>query len=342
MRIIVLFLLTIILLTGCDEKAKTTHQQSTMLNTDILTEEKTTDTSKDSEDVYPDETKMSKDIDSIGGNVITFDERQSYTLTTSTVTIDKASKNKENFTVYCTAKQESKDFTAANKYILTYNFYEIGGWILDDCTLDEINMTPISMCPEWLATQALHESFGFTHSEFIKSEKNGENDYSMFYNGYIECAYADEIYECAVRCCYDNAWGWACYPDVEDIDYDFSRIYGNWYGEDSTYSNQENNEKKCWLNIQSVDMKSGIIMVTIEILKGTLHVEPIEIMGYIEENDQKEVDNYGKPYFRAEVALPLEILGQFDSNMVYVQFDQNYGVKAIEYSGDWMAAVKVN
>ena len=352
MRKIAILILVAILLTGCNEKSnnknETVNSNSTkstelQANTEIKTidtqpEEKNTEPTKVSVDVYPNESKMSKDIDSIGGNVITFNETQSYTLTTSTVTIDKASKNEKNLTVYCTAKQESKEFTAANKYLLTYNFYEIGGWILDDCTLQEINMTPIAICPEVLATQTLHEFFGFTHSDYIKSEKVNDAEYIIYYKGYIEYAYADRIFDCMVRCCYDDAWGWACYPDYEDCYYDFTKMYYCWYIEDTTYGNKENSGRKCLVNVKQVDWKNGTVTFNIEMQKGGLYIEPTDFVGYISYTSQHEVKNYDRPYYYVEIALPEEIVGPY-SNPMCIYFDENYGVKEVRYDCDSMMII---
>lgn len=356
MRIFLMFLITTILLTGCNEKSnsknETANSNSTKSTevqtnteketTDIQPEEKDTEPTKVSVDVYPNESKMSKDIDSIGGNVITFNETQSYTLTTSTVTIDKASKNEKSLVVYCTAKQESEEFTAANKYVLTYNFYEIGGWILDDCILEEINMTPNSLCPKDLAYQSLHDLFGFTHCEFLSSEKLNETECVLSYRGYIEYSYCNKIFDCLVKCTYDNEWGWSCYPDYEDISFDFSKIYGNWYCEDPTYTNSECKEKKCWLNVINIDMENETAIFSIEISHGSLYVAPVEITGFIFKNDIDEIEKYGRPNYYVELVLPQELIGPYYENTLYIQFDENYGVKAIEYGSSWMTGVKVN
>lgn len=355
MRILLLFLTATILLTGCsgktkdnDKSEKSNSTKSTKIqanketkNTDTQTEEKNTESTKDSVDVYPNESKMSRDIDSVGGNVITFDEKQSYTLTTNEVIIDKASKNDKNLVVYCTAKQTNEEFAAANKYVLTYNFYEIGGWILDNCTLQEINMTPKALCPEELATRVLHEFFGFTHSDYMKSEKLNDTECVIYYTGYIEYAYANKIFDCMVRCCYDDEWGWACYPDYQDCNYDFSKMYCGWYAENTDYSHQANNEKKCWVNVKQVDWKNGTATFNIEMLKGRLYIKPTDFVGYISYTTQSEVDNYNRPFYYAEIKLPEEIVGPY-SNPMYIYFDENYGVKEVWYSGDGMVVVGKN
>ena len=48
----------------------------------------------------------------------------------------------EQYVVYCTATQESDMFKASNSYKMTYNFYDVGGWELDECIVEKIDMIP--------------------------------------------------------------------------------------------------------------------------------------------------------------------------------------------------------
>ena len=116
---------------------------TTEMNTNATTEATTEDSN-----VLPDETKMATDIDDFGGNVIAFSDGDSYTVETKSVVVDKASQEEKQFVVYCTATQESDLFNGSNSYVLTYNYYEIGGWILDECTISSISMTPKKILPK--------------------------------------------------------------------------------------------------------------------------------------------------------------------------------------------------
>jgi len=48
----------------------------------------------------------------------------------------------EQYVVYCTATQKSDMFKASNSYKMTYNFYDVGGWVLDECIVEKIDMIP--------------------------------------------------------------------------------------------------------------------------------------------------------------------------------------------------------
>lgn len=207
---------------------------------------------------FPDEKQIVVDIDEAGANKIYFSDEQSYSLKTESVTIDKAKKEEKSYIVYCTAKQESKKFAAKNKYILTYNYYEVGGWILDECTIDEINMTP--KCG--LSKKKINEyisSMGYSAVECIKSKKTSDTSYTYDYSAIIEHPYMDAVYNITVTCEYTNFIGWNITAEESFDHNDWSKVYGKWY----TEFDDGDNHFTCTLNVKEINEQQGTIIVDV-------------------------------------------------------------------------------
>lgn len=184
---------------------------------------------------FPSENQMAKDIDSFGANVISL-ENGEYTLETKSIKIDKAKKEPEQYLVYCTATQESDMFKANNSYVMTYNYYDIGGWVLDECYVENVDMTPKTSIPEEEARDYADGGNNFTSLEYSETEKVSDVQYIFHYVGKYEYTYMDDIYNIDVTCTYDNEYGWSLYSEEISSYHDWSKMYGTWSGENTASS----------------------------------------------------------------------------------------------------------
>lgn len=291
-------------------------------------------------DVYPDTAKMAADIDASGANFIRFDMEESYTMTTMDVSIDKASKEDKTFIVYCTANQENEYFKGKNKYRLTYKFYEIGGWILEEYDLEDINMTPIELCYKELAAEALETTFNFSEYELVKTEKIEDDDCVYYYRGIYNYNYAVKTLECTVRCMYDNANGWSCFANYNDYEFDFSKMYGEWYGEYLYYGTDST--KNCTLKVKEIDFKNKKAVVYIDIRSGMYDPLPTEIVGTICNSKESEIKNYNEALYYVKVSVPYPEGLTLSGTTVWIYFDENYGVKKVENNSDHIMMTKIN
>lgn len=225
-RFLVCMLLATMVITACGKKD----------NTDIENKKETTiketqeSTIAEEDGSFPSENQMTKDIDSFGANVICL-ENGEYTLKTKSIKIDKAKKDTEQYLVYCTATQESDMFKANNSYVMTYNYYDIGGWVLDECYVEKVDMIPKKTISEEDAKSYADNGYNFGVLKKLDLEKVSDTEYIYHYVGKYEYTYMDDIYNIDVSCEYDNENGWCVYSDVNSSYHDWSKMYGTWYGE---------------------------------------------------------------------------------------------------------------
>lgn len=327
--------LMMVFLVACGKEDKTVEQETTEIasNTDAqattegqkTTEEKTTEATTEDAMVEPDETKMALDIDEYGGNVVTFYDGESYTLDTKAVVIDKASKEEKSFIVYCTATQENDMFTAENSYVLTYNFYEIGGWILDYCTLDTINMTPKCIYPKE-EVESFLTSYGYTSFEYVKEEKISDTSYNYYYNAVMEYPFMNTINEVVVSCYYDNSYGWEKYSYINSSYNDWSKMYGTWYTE---YSGS--NTYYCTINIKNIDEQS--MTITLDVSVSTTNEN-----GMPYTNGQKQIvtTDIVAPFAYDTNSSTQPYGSEFYSNVPYYSYINEVGREVVsEYELTW-------
>lgn len=244
---LVCMLLSTIVITACGKKD----------NTDIESKKETTikqtqeSTIAEGDGSFPSENQMAKDIDSFGANVISL-ENGEYTLKTKSIKIDKAKKDTEQYLVYCTATQESDMFKANNSYVMTYNYYDIGGWVLDECYVENVDMTPKISIPEGEARDYADGGNNFTSLEYSETEKVSDVQYIFHYVGKYEYTYMDDIYNIDVTCTYDNEYGWSLYSEEISSYHDWSKMYGTWSGE-----NTANSDWKYKIVVKEVDEVAG-------------------------------------------------------------------------------------
>lgn len=232
------------------------------VNTTEMSTESTTEVTTEDSNAMPDETKMATDIDDFGGNVVVFSDGESHTLETSSIVIDKASQGEKQFVVYCTATQENDLFTGKNSYVLTYNFYEIGGWILDECTISNIDMTPKAILPKEQVENHL-TYMGYTSFEYVSEEKISDNSYKYYYNTRVEHPYMDEVSVIEISCDYGNDLGWEMYAYTTSTYDDWSKMYGTYY---ASYEDAGTN-KTFTITIKDID--STLNLITVDIMATT-------------------------------------------------------------------------
>ena len=203
--------------------------------------------------------QMAKDIDSFGANAIAMNSG-TYTLKTSSIEITKAKEDAEQYVVYCTATQESDMFKASNSYKMTYNFYDIGGWVLDECVVEKIDMIPKTTITEEEARYYATGGHRFTSLTHTGTEKVSDTQYIFHYVGKYEYNYMDDVYNNDVVCTYDNSYGWYIAYAPKGSYHDWSKMYGTWYGEDSSTI-------KATVNIKEVNEVSGTITYDLHLIR---------------------------------------------------------------------------
>ena len=254
--IYVSLLLVILSISACGKKenkeSKEAKEAETKQDAELAEE--------DDENALPNEEQMAKDIDSFGANAIDLSSG-TYVLNTSKVEITKAKEKTEQYIVYCTATQESDMFKASNRYKMTYNFYENGGWVLDECIVEKIDMIPKTCVPEEEARYYATGGHNFTSLTCTSTEKISDTEYIFHYAGKYEYNYMDDVYNHDVICTYDNSFGWHISYVQKGSYHDWSKMYGTWYGEGT--SNGYKYTVK--LNIKEVNDNTGKIRFDVDI-----------------------------------------------------------------------------
>lgn len=209
----------------------------------------------------PKEKQMAKDIDSFGANAIAMSSG-TYTLKTSSIEITKAKEDAEQYVVYCTATQESDMFKASNSYKMTYNFYDIGGWVLDECVVEKIDMIPKTTITEEEERYYATGGHRFTSLTHTGTEKVSDTQYVFHYVGKYEYNYMDDVYNNDVVCTYDNSYGWYIAYSPKGSYHDWSKMYGTWYGENTS------SQYTATVKVEEVNETAGTIKLDVQ-LTGT-------------------------------------------------------------------------
>lgn len=221
--LLLIIVLTSLCMFGCKGKDDKKNKEK-----DTVVSEK--QEKKEDTNALPKEKQMAKDIDSFGANAIAMSSG-TYTLKTSSIEITKAKEDAEQYVVYCTATQESNMFNANNSYKMTYNFYDVGGWVLDECIVEKIDMIPKTTIPEEEARYYATGGHNFTSLTHTNTEKVSDTQYIFHYVGKYEYNYMDDVYNNDVVCTYDNEFGWYISYVPQGSYHDWSKMYGTWYGE---------------------------------------------------------------------------------------------------------------
>lgn len=261
--------------------------------------------------LLPDEQKIAKDINQ--KEKVTFEiNTGSYKLETKEVKIEKAVQDNKKYTIYCYATQENEEYKAENYYLLVYNYYDIGGWVLDEYTIQEKNITPRNGCDMQFVCNNLQAEFNLTKCDYVKLDKVSDTEYVYYFNGIREYNYMVENFDLVVNCIFDKEYGWHLDNDYTYRSEDWSKICGTWYGEEDGSSNT--------IIIKNVDYINRLI--TLNVNTKSRYFDGISLDVVIEYENMKEslVDNGYPKYYK-------EIYTEPDDICVAINFDENYGLK---------------
>lgn len=159
-----------------------------------------------------------------------------YVLDIDNITVNKRQTNEKDDTVYCTIETSNKDYELIEDCILYYNYYDEGGWILDDYEIESQTVTPLTGVPEELAeieinkfyfddyelTDHLYDSYYETSIYYYNTNYKATN---CHYNGSVKLYFSADINA--------NTIEW-----TDQIEYDEPFI---WDIEGSWYSDLDNN-----------------------------------------------------------------------------------------------------
>lgn len=334
LKILFFVLLVVLSVSGCGKKESK--------ETKDTKDKKETVTKEEDPKALPKEKQMAKDIDSFGANVIDMPSGY-YKLSTLSVKIDKAKQDEEQYLVYCTATQESEMFKANNHYVMTYNYYDIGGWVLDECVVEEVDMIPqCCMSKDDMYIYAMCGK-GFNTLEQTKVEKVSDEQYICRYTGTLVHAYMTEVYTVEVNCLYDNTNGWQAYGSIVSSYCDWSDTYGVWYGEwafggsKMTYT----------INVKEINEKTGTVKCDIKITREEYNSTQGETVntsqefkdtcGKIEIDDNEFHQETGIEYL---AEMPISFLGR---EKITVYWGRKIGLNKVYFSdGSQPRCTKIN
>jgi len=256
---------------GKEEANNKQSEKSTGKKSDEVISAENESETEDESVKKPDEEKMRKDLEEKQCNTISFSEWEG-TITVPIVnfTLDKAKDNEDSYVAYCTLELKDETYSGKITYSLTYGYYDIGGWVLDD--VKEENR-------ELQATSYPQEQFV---CDYIKKEdvNAGKMEVAEFRDGYAlengsawtyyltkRCAteYVDYYYSDSIVCTFDSAKGWLFSEYASYYAYqEWTRIVGTkWYSVDGT--------REYYFTIKKFDLVS---------LKVTLDVEAYNPVGW--------------------------------------------------------------
>lgn len=191
------------------------------------------------------------------------------------ITIDKRTKEEKSDIIYCTLTMEDDNIKKIASYILYYNKYDEGGWILDSWALDdESSVTPV----KYPTTEEIENNLYNTYAEGIdnlgvdKLECKNETDniYYIERVGYfgvrqkinVGVSYELNVDDPDLEDLYDSDVDlsdkitychWNYYRD-EDYSIDFSGLIGKYSSSDnSEYEIVSINEDSAVINYTSYD-----------------------------------------------------------------------------------------
>ncbi len=177
----------------------------------------------------PSEKQIAKDLPEEARTIyIDIDDNgeESFVLDVQNIEIEKRQTNEKDDTVYCTITMENDEYRYVGDYILYYNYYDKGGWILDnwlDSTDSDGNSSgeiiPLSGVTQDVADMRI--SYYYFDSYSCKNRDFSAETYEEEW-GTWNYYYTKFIYDVA----YDGAW----------CDYDGEVTLGyNFYGSEGRY-----------------------------------------------------------------------------------------------------------
>lgn len=215
----------------------------------------------------PDEAQIKEDLPK-EARVIYIDSgygSEEIVLDVTEINILKRQTNDKDDTVYCTIVMANDDYRYSANWVLTYNYYDQGGWILDDWyTEEETNpaeIIPLTGVPETTADSMMSNSYAeYSLNERCWGEDSeyGDKTTMFIYNVKSEALYC--TMNGSVYLSYDfsndgNYGEWYSTMQEADCSYDWN-IDGIWKGNINSYHTYETT-----LELSALDLENGTIDV---------------------------------------------------------------------------------
>lgn len=284
--------------------------------------------------ILPDEEKIMEDINRFEETTFVINTG-SYKLETKDVEIEKASQDNKKYTIYCYATQENENYKADNYYLLVYNYYDIGGWILDECTIQEKNIVSLNACEMEFARNNLQTEFSLTQCDYENVEKVSETEYVYYFKGKREYNYLVESFDLLVYCFFDQEYGWSFYNDYTYYSEDWSRMYGTWYGK-GVYAS-EYTGVECTVEVISVDYINNTVKMNIKIVSPWKNSIPTEVIANKEYIKSNSID-----YEWGHYHLLGKVLYEDYEGYMSIYYDEYKGIGVVRYNGDTFYMNKIN
>lgn len=236
-------LITMCLTFGCgsdestNEKTEKSDKVENSSETDDSQDESSQEvTTADEFSKKPDEERMLNDLTENQCNTISF------TGTTDTITIpiesmklDKAKEEDEKYIAYCTLQLKNECYEGSVTYCLNYEYYDIGGWQLNDWIEESRDIQAIAQDDiknsEYIKSYreecGVYEPTDITLVSATNASDDGKLMWECKYDVSIERKYADIFFYDTVICCFDQNTGWNF--EISSIEYigdDWTKMEG--------------------------------------------------------------------------------------------------------------------
>lgn len=316
-------------LVGCGSSKKSSSKETKSSSTSKTTEEKETTTDINTK---PDEKKMAQDIDAKNENVLVFVMIDPVTVTTKSVKIDKAKEENKSYIVYCTATQENENYNSETGYELTYNFYDVGGWVLDECLQVSQKVTAIKEMPQELAYNTIMSESPYSNLTLVKSEPLSGNTCCYYYQGKTEYNYMDEIVDIKATCTFDSKMGWNVEQETSTRQ-DWTKLCGTWYiqktncGTTYTYN----------VKVNSFDTDSRIANIDMDVTTDSSYGFNLSFQNQIVQNVQGQIVDQSTTQGCEDTEYEIDMTfksGDKDLLELWTYWDRNQGLHLI-YDQGW-------
>lgn len=189
-------------------------------------------------------------------------DNETYDLTIDSLVVDKRATNDREDDVYCTVEMSNSKYEARGTYICEYEYYDKGGWILENAYLTDIELKCISDdIPDAFKSALSRHNFHYRDEVLFATDvnwrKSGAAQYDILYDIKTESKYRtlSGIYKVS----YYPEWVgglsfvWKCEEDYSDIDATWD-IVGTYRGESFS--------QECEIVIDSYDNKTDTVHIT--------------------------------------------------------------------------------
>lgn len=180
----------------------------------------------------PSKKQMAEDLSEDVRTIYIYDnyEETPLVLDVTDITIEKRQTNEKDDTVYCTVTMENENYRYIADYILFYNYYDEGGWILDNCCTDPegtagMEIIPLNGLPEKTANAEMD-------CYYFDSCSLTDQSFDAYEDGSAEICGSSFTYDVS----YTNTYG--SYNGTVSLNYYFysEGTYGYWTYDALTYN----------------------------------------------------------------------------------------------------------